>query len=127
MRFARTIGCAAAVAAIAGPAAAQGSGWTPVGRAMVAPDAASGTIEVRWQRAFREAMLCVDGHGIRLAAATFRFEDGTTKVVKLRQALADGGCSKPFSMPRKTVSSADIGYDPASLGGAKAKVQLTAR
>lgn len=127
MSFARTIALAAAAAAVATPALAQGS-WTTVGRGVTEPDSQSGTIAVRWDPGFREAILCVEGHDIRVAEATFRFEDGSAKVVKLREFLADGACSRPLSVPRKAeVASIDIGYDGASLDGAKAEVQVAAR
>ena len=128
MSFAKTIGFVVAAAVLAAPAGAQGTGWTTVGRTVVQPDAGSGSMDVRWEKAFREAMLCVDDHAIKLTEATFRFADGSSKAVKLRQTLADGACSKPLSVPRKSdVASVDIAYDSASLGGSKAKVQITAR
>ena len=128
MSFARTIVLAAAAAAVAAPAGAQGSGWTTIGRGATEPDSDSGTIAVRWDPDFREAMLCVEGHAIRVAEATLRFEDGSSKVVKLRQLLADGACSKPLAVPRKAkVASVDIGYDGESLAGAGAELQIAAR
>ena len=128
MSFARSIGLAVAAAAMAAPALAQDTGWTTVGRTAVGPDSSSGTIQVRWDPDFRQAMFCVDGHGMRLDQATLRLEDGSTRVVKLRQTLADGACSKPLSIARKTkLAAVDIAYDSGSLDGAQAKVQLTAR
>ncbi|HEY0111573.1 MAG TPA: hypothetical protein VGB59_00315 [Allosphingosinicella sp.] len=128
MGFAKIIGAAAVAAALAAPSVAQDSGWRTLGRAPVNPEATSGTINVRWDPNLREAMFCVDGHGVRLTDATLRLQDGSAKLVKIRQTLADGGCSKALPLPRKAdVASVDIAYDSASLGGAKAKVQLTAR
>jgi hypothetical protein len=129
MTFARITGLAAAAAALlAAPAAAQETGWTTVGRASVDGGAASGSIKVRWDPSFRQGMFCTDGSAIRLGDATLRFEDGTSKVVKVRQKLGDGGCSKPIAVPRKRqVATVDIAYDAATLAGGKAKVQLVAR
>ena len=128
MRIARTTGLAAAAAALAVPATAQDTGWTTVGRASVGADAASGSITVRWDPSFRQGMFCTDGNSIKLQDATLRFQDGTTKVVKVRQKLADGGCSRPIAVPRKSdVETVDIAYDPATLAGGKVKVQLVAR
>ena len=129
MTLARITGLAAAAAALlAAPATAQETGWTTVGRASLGPDAASSTMKVRWDPQFRQGMFCTDGHAIKLGDATLRFEDGTAKVVKVRQKLADGGCSKPIAVPRKShVATVDIAYDSATVAGGKAKVQLVAR
>lgn len=128
MSVARITGMAAAAALLAAPAIAQETGWTSVGRASVGADAASGSIKVRWDPNFRQGMFCTDGSAIRLTDATLRFEDGTSKVVKVRQKLADGDCSKPVAVPRKSqVATVDIAYDAATLTGQKAKVQLVAR
>ena len=128
MRLGRTIVIAAAAAILAGPATAQDSGWSTVGRVTVGPDASSGTMTVRWDPSFRQGMFCADGAGVRLADATLRFADGTSKIVKVRQKLADGGCSKPIAVPRKSqVATLDIAYDSATLNGGKAKLQLAAR
>jgi hypothetical protein len=127
MNFARWTGLAVAAAAIAAPAGAQ-SGWTTIGRAAAEPEASTGTMQVRWNASFREGMFCVEGHGVKLTDAIVRLQDGSSKVVKVRETLADGGCSKPVVLPRKAdVASIDVGYDAASLRGAKAKLQLTAR
>jgi hypothetical protein len=123
-----TVIAAAAAALLAAPAIAQESGWTTVGRASLGADATSGSIKVRWDPSFRQGMFCTDGSAIRLAEATLRFEDGTSKIVKVRQKLADGDCSKPIAVPRKSqVSTVDIAYDAATLTGEKAKVLLVAR
>lgn len=128
MSAARMTVIAAAAALLATPAAAQETGWTQVGRASVGADAASGSIKVRWDPSFRQGMFCTDGSAIRLTDATLRFEDGTSKIVKVRQKLTDGGCSKPVAVPRKSqIATVDIAYDAATLTGEKAKVQLVAR
>ena len=129
MRGSTIVGFAAAGAALlAASAAAQDSGWTTVGRTAVGPDAATGSIPVKWDPSFRQGMFCTDGSQIRLNDATLRFEDGTAKVVKVRQKLAEGSCSKPIAVPRKShIATVEIGYDSATLAGGKAKVQLVAR
>ena len=121
----------AAAAALAGmaaaPAAAQ-SGWLAAGRVKIDAEASAATMEVRWGPKFDEVMLCTEGSAVKLNSATFRYKDGKTKIVKLRARLADGACTKTTSLGRgRDVASVDIAYDPASLQGAKTKIQLVAR
>jgi hypothetical protein len=112
---------------LAVPAFAQ-SGWLQVGKAHLDGSAGIGTIEPRWAPNFSEAMLCSEGGAIKVNDATFRMRDGKVQRLKLRVRLADGGCTKAFSVGRKRdVAGVDIAYDAASLGGGKTRLQLVAR
>lgn len=123
MSFGKMIALAALLAA---PAAAQ-SGWTTVGAGRLDTSGA-GKMTVRWQPAFREMMFCADEGAVKLNEATLRFGDGRAKVLKLRAALKDMGCSKALSVGKnQDLTAIELAYDPASLKGDKAKVSLAAR
>jgi hypothetical protein len=127
MSLARSAALAALLGLIAAPAVAQ-KGWSAVGRAKIDSEAATGTLEVKWQPGYREIMLCAEGNAVKLDTLVLQFRDGKSQPVKLRARLADGGCSKTASVARnRDVATADISYDRASLAGGKTRLQLYAR
>jgi hypothetical protein len=120
-------GLALAIGIAAAPAAA-GSGWTSIGSARLDGAAASATAKLRWQAGFKELLVCAEGGAVKIGEATLRFADGTSRPLKLRTRLVDGGCLAELSVGKsRTVESMDIAYDPKSLAGAKTKITLAAR
>ena len=117
---------AAAIAAM--PALAQ-SGWTHIGEAAAAASARSATIAAHGDPRHRQVMVCVEGHAIRLTDTMVRYQDGRTQTLQLRARIPDGGCSRMIELTGRTrqIESADVGYDPATLQGGNATVQLFAR
>lgn len=120
----------AAIAALvaAMPALAQ-SGWTHIGQATAGSGASSATIAAHGDPRYRQLMVCVEGHLIRLNDAIIHFQDGRTQTIQLRARVADGGCSRMSEVGgrNRLIQSAEIGYDPATLQGGSATVQLFAR
>ena len=127
MNMRKAAGLAAMLAACAAPALAQ-TGWTTVGHAALAAEAGIATITPRWQPQFREIMFCTEDHDVRLLDAAIRFRDGRTQTIKIRARVADGGCSRMASVGRnRDIAGVDIAYDPASLGGGRARLLFSAR
>ena len=127
MRF-RKIIVPAAVAIAAMPVLAQ-SGWTHIGEAKAEASAGSATIAAHGNARHRQVMVCVEGHVIRLNDTVVRYQDGRTQTLQLRARIPDGGCSRMAELGGRTrqVASAEVGYDPATLQGGSATVQLFAR
>ena len=129
MRNSVRVVLAAGLTALAAAAAAQGTGWHTIGQAKAAADSAKVVIAARGEPRNREIMFCIDGHGMNLLNATIAFEGGRTQSIKINERLADGRCSRgrPLSGRNKGAQSAEITYDPASLAGGTARVQLFVR
>jgi len=73
-------------------------------------------------------MFCTQDHAVRLSEATVRFRDGRAQNVRIRARVADGGCSRMATVGRnRDIESVDVGYEPASLEGTRARVQLFGR
>jgi len=121
---------AAALAVLAGlsaPALAQ-SGWAQVGHSTAAGSQDKTMMTPTLDPRYREGMICVDGHVIRLTEATLHFEGGTSRSVRLGARVTDGGCSRSFTFgSRSRIERIEVGYDPATLNGNSAQVQLYAR
>ena len=119
---------AAILGLVAAPAAAQ-SGWAGIGAAGASGDSGRVTIITRSDPRYRQLMICVEGHAVRLNDAQVRFSDNRIQNVRLRARLADGACSRmiDLSSHRQAIASADITYDVASLAGGTVRVQLFAR
>ena len=118
----------AVLVAASAPALAQ-SGWAQVGQATAQSSASATTLDrpVLDPR-YREGMICVDGHAMRLNQATVRYESGNQTTINLRARVTNGGCSRAFGInSRHTIQSVEVTYDPATLEGASAHVQLYAR
>jgi hypothetical protein len=117
----------AALVAASAPAIAQ-SGWARVGGSTAEAGAATTSMIPTLEPRYREIMFCVDGHLIRLNDATIHFEGGTQQTVRVRARVADGGCSRMSMIgSRRTIERVEIGYDPATLAGVNARVELYAR
>ena len=118
---------AAAVMAAA-PALAQ-SGWRAIGRAQAGADAASVTIAARDDGSYREFILCVDGGPARLTELRVHYRDNRVQTYRVRDRLADGGCSRAASLSGRDhgIATLDIGYDSASLQGARPRFELSVR
>jgi hypothetical protein len=129
MSFSGRAAVAAAAMIAAAPAAAQ-SGWTMIGQTAVAADASSGTITPRRSEArHREIMLCVEDRPLRLNDVTIRFQDGRNQNVRLRARIVAGLCGRmiELSVRNQIVDAVEIAYDPVTLEGNRARVQLYAR
>ncbi len=117
----------AVLVAASAPAIAQ-SGWAQVGNSLAEASAGTTSMTPTLDPRYREIMFCVDGHLIRLNDATIHFEGGTQQTVRVRARVADGGCSRMSMIgSRHTIQRIEIAYDPATLAGASAHVQLYAR
>jgi hypothetical protein len=127
MRFRKTI-VPAAVMIAAVPVLAQ-SGWTHIGQATASAAAPRATIVAQGDPRHRQVMVCVEGHVIRLNDTVLRYKDGRTQNLQLRARIPDGGCSRMIELIGRTrqIESAEVGYDPATLQGGNATVQLFAR
>ena len=128
MGFREAAALAVFVAGAAAPAAAQ-SGWTGVGSAAASGDSGTVAIAARSDPRFRELMICVEGHDVRINDADIRFADDRRQSVRLRARLVDGACSRMYTLNSrgKAIAAADVTYDAASLGGGTVRVQLFAR
>ena len=121
---------AAAIAVLAAgsvPALAQ-SGWAQVGQSTVSASTDKATMNPTLDPRYRELMFCVDGSVVRLNDATIHFEGGTQQTIRVRARVTNGGCSRMFMLSsRHPIQRVEVAYDPATLGGATAHVQLYAR
>lgn len=130
MRISLKAAVAAGLAIVAGAAIAQGgTGWHGIGQTVASADAGSVTIAAHGEPRDREIMVCIEGHMMRLLDATLHFEGGGTQSIRIRQRIADGGCSEGAGLNGHNhgVESAEISYDQAVLAGGSAHVQLFVR
>ena len=125
MRIARAI--AMAGLALAAPAWAQG--WTTIGSADIGDPSGQSRIAIRADGPFREIMMCVEQAGLHIQRASISYRDGRTQAVRLRGRVADGDCTRslPLSGRERVINEIELGFDPASLGSARARVQIVAR
>ncbi|MEA3044496.1 MAG: hypothetical protein QOJ53_126 [Sphingomonadales bacterium] len=128
MGFRGAAAAAAFVAMTAAPAAAQ-SGWTGVGWAPASGDSGRVAINAHSDPRFRELMICVEGHAVRINDADIRFADDRRQSIRLRARIADGACSRMYTLNSrgKAIAAADVTYDTTSLAGGTVRVQLFAR
>jgi hypothetical protein len=128
MSFRNASALAACIAAAAAPAAAQ-SGWSGVGWAAASGDSGRIAITAHSDPRFRELMICVEGHAVRINDADLRFDDDHRQSIHIRARLADGACGRMYTLNSrgKAIAAADVTYDTASLAGGTVRVQLFAR
>ena len=122
-------GIAATAALVAAMPALAQSGWTHIGQATAGSGASSATIAAHGDPRYRQLMVCIEGHVVRLNDAIIHFQDGRTQTIQLRARVADGGCSRMSEVGgrNRLIQSADVGYDPASLQGARPRFELSVR
>ena len=123
-------GIAAAAAMLATMPALAQSGWTHIGQAAANADARSATITVvRDDPRFHQVMICIEGHAIRLTDTIIHYQDGRTQAMQVRARIAAGGCSRMSELGgrNRLIQTAELGYDPATLQGGSATLQLFAR
>jgi hypothetical protein len=127
MRIGKAVVLAATMTA-ATPALAQ-SGWRQIGQTRSDPAASSVTITARDDGAYREYMVCTEGGMARLNDAVVRYRDNRVMTNRIRARIADGACSRAATLGGRdrTIATLEIGYDPASLQGARPKLQLFVR
>ena len=116
-----------AALAVAAPAWAQG--WITIGSAEIGDPSGQSTIAIRSDGSFREIMICVEQAGLHIQRASISYRDGRTQPIRLRGRVADGDCTRSLALSgrNRAISAIDLGFDPASLGGARARVQVVAR
>ena len=119
---------AAGAALLAAPAAAQ-SGWMRIGASEVSGDTGRATVSARGQPQFRELMICVEQHPIKITGGEIRFRDGRTQALRLRSLIDKQDCSSflRLSGRERDIASVDLTYDAASLSGQASRVELYAR
>lgn len=111
----------------AGPAAAQ-TGWGMMGQSQATPAASQARIAISSTDPIRELMFCVEDAAMRFNGLTVRFPDGTSQPIGLRDRLAAGRCGRAVVLrSRRAIAGVNVGYDPAVLAGATAKLQVYAR
>jgi len=123
-------GIASAVAMVAAMPVLAQSGWTHIGQAVANADSRSATVTVvRDDPRFRQVMICVEGHAIRLTDTIIHYQDGRTQTMQLRARVPEGGCSRMSELGgrNRLIQTAELGYDPATLQGGSATLQLFAR
>ena len=127
MRRVKVAGLVAAMM-LAAPAAAQ-SGWTGIGASEVGGDSGRATLTAQGQPQFRELMICVEQHPIKITGGEIRFRDGRTQNLRIRALIDKQDCSSfmRLSGRERDVASVDLTYDPASLAGQRSRVELYAR
>lgn len=127
MSLLHNLALAAAALAAAAPALAQERGWIMIGRGQ-ADGSGQGTFDARQIEPFREIMICVNGGDVRFNAVGVRLRDGGSVDLRLRATVDDGDCSRFISLRgRREVAGMNFTHDPATLGGATARVELFAR
>ena len=120
---------AAALLSLASGAAAQ-TGWTGIGRGEIIGDSGRGAIAGRETQGFRnEIMICVESHALHILDAEIRYRDGRTQALRIRARMDAGDCGRPIALRggNRDIASLDVAYEPASLGGARAIVEVFAR
>ena len=128
MRVRNGIVLAALAASMATPGFAQ-SGWRGIGRAQADPGAASVTITARDDGSYREYMICLEGGAARLLDAQIHYRDNRVQANRIRARVADGACSRSATVGGRdrTIATLEVGYDPASLQGARPRIELYVR
>lgn len=125
MRIAKAIVLAGL--ALAAPAWAQG--WTTIGSAEISDPSGRSTIAIREDGPFREIMMCVEQAGLEIQRASISYRDGRTQAIRLRGRVSEGDCTRSLALSgrERAISTIDLGFDPATLDGARARVQIVAR
>lgn len=119
---------AAAAAVLSAPAAAQ-TGWIRIGAGDVSGDSGRATVAARSEPQFRQLMICVEQHPIRITEAEIRYRDGRSQPIRIRELIDKQDCSRflRLSGRERDVASVDLSYDAASLSGQVSRVELYAR
>jgi hypothetical protein len=120
---------AATMLALASTSAQAQSGWRSIGGIRAAPDAGSVTINAREDGSYREYMICIEGGPARLTDLVVHYRDNRVQTYRLRARIADGACSRATGLSGRDhlVATMDVGYDPASLQGARPRFDLYVR
>lgn len=134
MRIVKAAALAAmATATVAAPLSAwpgRERAWMGVGTQSLTAEAASQTYRIGGTNIAREIMFCVDGgDSIQLVSAELRFRSGESQALILRTRLRAGACSRVYNLRNRTAELGEVSlsYDPASLRGTPAPVQVLVR
>jgi len=118
---------AIALAAAAAPAPAQ-PGMGLIGRHQISDAVDHDTIRIIRNEQYVTILLCVDDAPLRVQDLVVRFKNGTAQTVRLRSLIAAGRCSREIALNgRREIAGVDIAYQPASLGGGRAALELFGR
>lgn len=134
MRIVKAAALAAtATAILAAPLSAwpgRERAWMGVGTHSLTAEAASQTYLIGGTNIAREIMFCVDGGGgVQLVSADVRFRSGESQALILRTRVRAGACTRVYGLRNRNAELGEVtlAYDPASLGGAPAPVQVLVR
>jgi hypothetical protein len=110
------------------PALAQ-SGWATLGQATADGQSDHQVIDVAAQNRSYQMMVCVEQHDIQIRNLDIRYRDGRTQHAQLSARLRKDNCSRMLVVGGHDhdVASVTVFYDPASLQGATALVQVATR
>ena len=124
----RAAAAAILVIVAATPLAAQ-SGWATIGHGSLAGETGRATIPVHGEPAYRELMLCADGHAVRIVDIVVTYADNHSQTIHDGERFAHGECGRMFGLTtrRQAMTSIDIVFDVPSLAGGTAQVDLYAR
>jgi hypothetical protein len=122
------VAAALAALAIAAPAASQ-SGWTKLGQREVNDSVERDTIRARGGTQWRQMMICAEQAPVRFLDVTVRYRNGGTQDVRLRSLIRAGSCTRDINLRgrERDIEAVDFTYEAASLGRARARVDLFAR
>ena len=116
------------IAAAAMPAAAQ-SGWATLVEHEATGDTDHLALDVPNQNRAMQIMLCVDGHVIQVQSLSVRGRGGATQNITVRARVPAGGCSRIMDLhgSDRDIAGVTVTYQPASLQGGTAQVQVLTR
>lgn len=116
------------LAAAPGAALAQ-SGWLTLGQATADGQADQQVIDIAAQNRSLQIMICVEQHDVQLRDLDIRFRDGRTQHLQLGGRLRKDNCSRILGVGGRDhdIASVTVHYDPASLQGASALLQVATR
>lgn len=120
---------AAALAMIgAAPLAAQ-TGWSSIGSGSLSGPAGRATLAAHGDPAYRQLMLCAEGHPVRLVDIVVTYADNHSQTIHDSERLANGACGRmlDLSSRRQAVTSVDVVFDAPSLADGTARIDLFAR
>ena len=126
----RTKAALAAVLAIVGatPLAAQ-SGWSSIGSGSLSGPSGRATVAAHGDPAYRQLMLCAEGHPVRLVDIVVTYADNHSQTIHDSERLTNGACGRMLDLVsrRQAVTSVDLVFDASSLADGTVRIDLFAR
>jgi hypothetical protein len=110
------------------PAAAQ-SGWATLVERPINADVDQQAMDVPSQNRAMQVMICIDGHAVQLQTLDLRFRGGSTQRLVIRARVPASGCSRIMDVHSgdRDIAGVTVVYQPASLQGASAQLQVLTR